>query len=258
MFAKLFKAEMPDEDTIAWLFDTYQWAISNFNAEVFFDETQLVTPTNDHFPGTHSSVHDAAVQVFEQVKALAGLQHWPCEVMDQNSCTTLEAPKVLIEGALRGHKGITPTDVPPDQKLVVTYDSTDMSDPEVMIANYAHVLAHYLGSMSKEAPPGGLENWPHITEVLAVFMGFGIMFSNSALKFKGGCGSCGSHFVDRENYLSERDITYALAIFCQLKNIPARAANKHLKKSLRGYFSQAMKHVASHSNQLEKLRHMKP
>lgn len=245
---------MPDEGTISWLFDTYRWALLNFDAEVFFDETVLVNPSNDHFPGTHSSIEGAATAIFAQVQALAGLKHWPCEIFDQNSCPVSEPPKITISGALRGSKGIMPTDISAEQKLIITYNPADMGDPEVMIATYAHTLAHYLGSMSTQEPPGGLENWPYITEVLAVFLGFGVMFANSALKFKGGCGSCGSNFVDRDNYLSQYDVTYALAIFCQLKNIPTRTANKYLKKSLRGYFSQAMKHVARQPDQLTDLR----
>ncbi len=255
MFSRFFKSEhMPDEDTIAWLFDVFEWSLVNFDARVFFNETPLVTPTNEHFPGKQSDIHGMATQIFTQVQEHASLKHWPCEVFDMNACPAIEAPKVVIEGDLRGEGGIVQRDVPPENRLTITYDPNSLSDPEVMIATYAHTLAHYMGSMARQDPPGGKENWPFITEVLAVFMGFGVIFANSALKFKGGCGSCAGNFVDRESFLSQYDVTYALAIFCQLKGIPNKQATRHLKKSLRGFYAQAAKDVASRADELARLK----
>ncbi|MGV6859583.1 MAG: hypothetical protein ACWA5X_11485 [bacterium] len=255
MLSRFFKSEhLPDQDTVDWLFDVFEWSLVSFDAAVFFRETVLVTPTNEHFPGKQSDIHGAATQIFSQVQEHAGLSHWPCEVMDAHACQALEAPKVVVEGDLRGAGGIVQSDVAPENRLTITYDPNSLSDPEVMISTYAHTLAHYLGSMARSEAPGGEENWPFITEVLAVFMGFGVIFANSALKFKGGCGSCAGNFVDRESFLSQYDVTYALAIFCQLKGISNKDATRHLKKSLRGFYSQAVKDVASHVEALERLK----
>jgi hypothetical protein len=49
--------------------------------------------------------------------------------------------------------------------------------------------------------------------------------------------------VRRQAYVSQHDITYALAIFAALKGLPQKAVLEHLKKSLRGHFKQALREV---------------
>ncbi len=255
MFGFLKKDQLLlDESSIVWLFDSFGWALRNLGADLFADETILVTPSNTHFPGRADSIPGIAAVVFEQVKAYAGMSHWPCQLIDQNSCAINAQPKVVIEGALRGGGSRVSKNVDPEQSLVVTYDPNQINNPEAMIASFAHTLAHYLASMAPEPPPGGEENWAQVTEVVAVFMGFGLMFSNSAFTFKtGGCGSCKGAAADRTNYLSQHDITYALAIFSVLKGIPVKSVTPHLKKSLRGFFEKCVKDVTGRKGDLETL-----
>jgi len=140
-------------------------------------------------------------------------------------------------------------------QLTIAYNPDQLRDSEVLIADFAHVLGHYLGGMSQEPPPGGVENWPHITEVVAVFMGFGLMMANSAHTVKiRSCGSCSGPAVERSNALSQYDITYALAIFSCLKAIPTREVLAHLKKSLRPFYKKAAKEVMSKTKELNRIR----
>jgi hypothetical protein len=130
-----------------------------------------------------------------------------------------------------------------------------VNHPEVLIASYAHTLAHYLGSMASEPPPGDEANWPHITEVLAVFMGFGVLFANSAYTAKvSSCGSCQGPVAERDSFLSQYDITYALAIFTVLKGVKAGEVTGHLKSSLRPYFRRCLKDLKGRGEQLARLK----
>jgi len=243
MFSSLLKPQaILDEESIIWIFDTYAWALRNFDAEVFYNESILVTPSNEHFPGRENSVHGMASLIFDKVCLYAGVSHWPFYLINEKEYLKVETPKIRIQGALRGVKGIASETIDEDNRLTVTYNAHLLNDPEVMIGHYAHTLAHYLGSMAQEPPPGGVENWPHITELLAVFMGFGIMMANSAYTNKvRSCGSCAGPIVERSNFLSQYDITYALAIYCHLKNIPLKSVKPYLKKSLLPYFKKAQK-----------------
>jgi hypothetical protein len=68
------------------------------------------------------------------------------------------------------------------------------------------------------------------------------MFANTALVLpRGGC--CDGPVVRRQAYVSQHDITYALAIFSALKNVPQKEVLRHLKKPLRGHFKQALREV---------------
>ncbi|MBL1275929.1 MAG: hypothetical protein COB30_007565 [Ectothiorhodospiraceae bacterium] len=246
MFSRFFKPpQLLDEPSIEWMFDTFEWALRNFDASVFFNETILVTPSNAHFPGSGSNAEGMASLIFDQVKQYAGMQHWPYRLVDASSIESIPSVRVQIEGPVRGAAGVLAKVDDESQKLVVAYHQEYLHAPEVLIADYAHTLAHYLGTTAAEPPPGGEGNWPHVTELLAVFLGFGVVMADSANTAKiRSCGSCSGPAIERANFLSEYDITYAMAIFCSLKAIPVRDAAPQLKSSLRPFFKKAMKDVA--------------
>ena len=258
MFSNFLKpAQLLDEASIDWMFDTFAWALRNFGAEVFYNETILVTPSNEHFPGDESSAAGMADLIFEKVRIYAGMQHWPCRLVDGNTLEEILPVQFKIEGPIRGKAGEIQPSTDESHKLVIPYHLSQMNDPEVVIANFAHNLAHYLGTVAKEAPPGGEENWPHVTELLAVFMGFGVMMADSANTAKiRSCSSCSGPAIERENYLSEYDITYALAIFCNLKGITVSKAAKNLKSTLRPFFKRAMKDAKRRDVQIAELQGM--
>jgi hypothetical protein len=250
----LFKpSPVLDEESVVWLFDLYEWALQNFGADIFFEQSVLVVPSNQFFPGTADSTAGMAQIIFDKVKEYAALKHWPCRLTTEQSCAT-ESVRIALSGAIRDANGHEPANVPDEESLPVVYDPRQVNNPEAIIATFAHTLAHYLGAMAHSVPPGAKENWPQATEVLAVFLGFGVMFSNSAFVYRNvTCGSCQPNTVNRQSWLSQYDITYALAIFAVLKNIPAGQVTKHLKASLRSFFKKAYKEVKKRDKDINRL-----
>ncbi len=255
IFDLFARRELLAEDTVEWLFDNFAWALRNFDRNVFFNETILVIPSNRHFPGRVNSVDGMASLIFEQVKTYASMKHWPCRLIDQSRASEFSQPaKIQIPGRIRGAGGVESDFVLQENKLLIAYNPHQINDPEAMIASYAHTLAHYLGSMAQEPAPGAEELWPHITEILAVFMGFGTMFANSASVFRGGCGSCHNPLAERRAFLSQDEVTYALALFCVLKEVPNKDVLPHLKKHLRPVFKNAVKELKQKNTELNNLR----
>lgn len=223
-----------------WMFDVYAWALRNFDPVMFREETVLVTPSNHHFPDKADSADEMAHQIFARVVAYAGMKHWSLTLLAPDSCVVQPGTQISAVGGLRGSRAASAGAQP--SGLTLSYDTDNLNNPEVMIALFAHALAHYLGSSAMEEPPGGMENWPQVTELLAVFLGFGLMFANTALVLpQGGC--CGGRVVRRQAYVSQHDITYALAIFSALKQLPKKQVVMYLKKPLRGHFKQALREV---------------
>lgn len=252
MFGLLKSKPLLEQDATHWLFDTFAWALRNFDARVFFAETTLVTPSNRHFPGRESSAQGMAQLIFDRVKQYAGLQHWPCELVKAED-PRLNTPVALaIEGQARGSKAVA-TAAAASPSLIIPYDSHQLAKPEAMIAQYAHILAHYLGQTADEPPPGGATFWPQATELLAVFLGFGIMVANSAYTFRGGCGSCYNPLAERTAYLSQDEAVYALAIFSVLKDISNKEVLPHLKNYLRPVFKNAVKEIRNKPAELQTL-----
>ena len=240
LFGLLDRRPLLDEAYAGWMFDVYAWALRNFDPVMFRDETLLVTPSNDHFPGRANSPGEMANLIFDQVVGYAGMRQWPLKLLPPGSCVLEPAAEVRVIAGSRGSRAVAAETSP--ACLTLSYEPEYLNNPEAMIAVFAHTLAHYLGTSATQAPPGGAENWPHVTEILAVFLGFGLMFANTALIFpRGGC--CGGPVVQRRASLSQHDITYALAIFAALKGLPQKDVVRYLKKSLRGHFKQALREV---------------
>lgn len=256
MQLKLFASRPPlDEASTAWIFDVFRWAFTHLDARFFYQDTILVTPTNEHFPGRAAKIREMAQLIFEQTLDYTGMAHWPVQLNEPHEVLLETSSKVVLPAPLR-IKSIESGVMNPDgAKIPITYNPALVKNPEAMIAGYAQVLAHHLGSTVNEAPPGGLQNWPQATEVLGVFLGFGVLFANTAFNFKNrACGSCGGPPVEREVYLSQYDITYALALFCNLKSIPNNQVFRHLKRSLRPHFKRCRKDVGRHVDALTQLR----
>jgi hypothetical protein len=254
----LFDNKSPlDDSSSQWLFDAFAWSLENFGTDPFYNDTVLVLPSNEFFPGRVDSVPTMAGLIFDQVKGYAGISHWPTLISEQDTCPTTEQPQIEIKGALRGPKGIANETADATQRLLIPYNPQQINNPEGMIASFAHTLSHHLGQMANEPPPGGFEYWPQATELLAVYLGFGVMFANSAFSFRGGCGSCYNPNANRKAYLTELEATYALAIFAALKDIPNSAITKHLKKHLRGFYKASAKNIRAQQDELHKLKAVK-
>ncbi|MES9845775.1 MAG: hypothetical protein ABW131_14085, partial [Candidatus Sedimenticola sp. 6PFRAG5] len=102
IFGLLDKKPLLETDSSQWLFDAFAWSLKQFDAGIFYNQTQLVLPSNKFFPGRVDSVHGMASLIFEQVKGYAGISHWPTRLADQSSCALIEPPQIEIRGALRG------------------------------------------------------------------------------------------------------------------------------------------------------------
>lgn len=253
----LFATKPPlDEESVLWIFEVFDWGLKHLNRELFFAHTDLITPDNKHFPGRASSTHEMASLIFDRTVGYAGMQQWPLQLVPPGSPMPGEAPQIQLTGPLREHAAAGTALSADSPAIPLSYDPKMINNPEAMIAGFVQVLGHYLGAAVREEPPGGLQNWPQTTEVLGVFLGFGVLFANTA--FNGqvrSCGSCGGPPSERRIYLSQYDVTYALALFCVLKDIPNRQVLSPLKPSLRGYFKRCRRDINKRGELLQGLQY---
>ena len=243
MFGLFENKPLLETSSTQWMMDSYVWCLENFDADYFYQHTVLVEPSNKFFPGRVDSELGMAELIFSRVKSYAGVSHWPTRVMDVHGCVIPETPRIEIQGQLREVNGVEDKSLPDEQRLLIPYNPQQISNPEGMIASFAHTLAHYLGQMASRPPPGGPEYWPHVTELLAMYLGFGLMFANSAYTFRGGCGSCYNPNANRDAYLTEQQSVYSLAIFSVLKALPETTVTRHLKGHLKGFYRKAVREI---------------
>lgn len=263
MFGLFDNKSVLDEDAVRWMFDCYAWALRNTGADYFYEQTRLVLPTNEFFPGEAASPESKAQLILEQVSHHAGVAHWPVKLVDEDtyldSSFVKSAPRLTVTGNTRGKTALQPVLNTPEDSLFVLHQPQLLPNPQALIANYAQMLGNYLGYTVTEPPPGGVENWPMLTEMLAIYMGFGLMYVNTAGNVRiSSCGSCQGPAAERVNYLSQYDAAYSLAIFTKLKDIEFSSIKPYLKKTMHTFFKKAQADVGTHAEELQRLKEMKP
>ncbi len=242
MFANLFKSQpVIDESSQNWILDTFAWALENFELSVFKEDAKLILPTNDFYPGDVSSVHQMAQSVFDRTLAYAGLQHWPIILVEPQDFKQQTLPALDFVGVKRGELVKFNLPLTHEQCINVSYNPNQVNQPQDLVASFAQAFAMIVIVQSGKTPPGGVEFVPQAVDLVACFMGFGVMFANTAYQFKGGCGSCFNPYANRNVALSENDMVYSLALFCVLKSLSTASVVRHLKSHLRSTFKKAYK-----------------
>jgi hypothetical protein len=250
-----------DNNSADFIFTTVAWVLQNFDHEEFFKRTRLIEPNNDFFPGRISSVDEKAQNIFQHTLYYSGLSHWPFELKsiierEENSVCQIP-PTAQVELSIIRRNSSVDLPVPiiiTEQPLFVFYNPQQTLKPEDLSASYAHVIAQHLIIQSGKQPPGGHQFFAEASEILASMMGFGLLLSNSAYTFRGGCGSCYNAMANRQPALTELDNVFVLALFCRLKGIRYKEATQHLKKHLRTSYKQAVKQIDQVLDQVNELK----
>jgi hypothetical protein len=225
LFSVLFNRKPPlDEMSVRWLFDTYHWAFRNFPVNIFFEQTRLVLADDGFFPAGMNSMQGKAELIFERAAQFAGLSHWPWQIVVSSHCH-IGHEVVLPDEAGQAFFGARKLIV--DRPLPVRYEARLISRREALLASFSQAMAQYLIRTARELPPGGATRWSQAVDLLAIFLGFGVVYANSLPLFL-PAGKDGNR--REEDHLSRWDAAYALAIFCVLKGIPRREVLPRLKR----------------------------
>lgn len=242
-----------EADSAEWMFETFAWALTHFDRVEFFKRSRLIQPTNDFFPGRVDNVHAKAENIFQHSLNYAGLKHWPLTLQAPEHFQNTAPQPLRLEHVQRQSGDTLLPATASDEKLFLSYNPQQTLKPEDLASSFAHGFSQHLVMQSQQLPPGGADYFSEATEVVGIFMGFGIMFANSAYTFRGGCGSCYNGAANRQATLSENEVVFALALYCRLKGIATKDATRHLKNHLKGAYKKAIKQIDSQPEQLEKL-----
>jgi hypothetical protein len=205
-----------------WQFNSFAWLLRGCGGFPKFLDTTLVLPIEQHFPDRGMQGHAAVAALFRRVRDHAGMADWPCLVEPEPSAAA-------------------PALAPAPDRLRVIHYFMDEKDPGLLVAHFAHELARYLVESFEEPPPGGAPLYEHAIDLAAVFMGFGVFMANSAAQ-------------NPRWDLNEGELVHALAMFCQLRKLPAEAVDPHLNAHVRKYLRLAMRDLSQSASQFQRLR----
>lgn len=211
-----------------WHLDNFAWLVRNHGKRSRFAEARLVLPSQDFFAADGQEGHALAVKLFEQVKAYSGMG---------------EADIALrLAGSPPSRLG-TPE---------VTYAAETLGHPQSLIATLAHELAgHLLAAGTGEAPPIGPQGEEHLTDLTAVYLGFGVLLANSAFNMQAHADGWS---YTRQGYLPEQDLVFALAIFLVVKQLDPAPALHYLKAELGAMLRKALRDLQSYKSEIAAMR----
>lgn len=236
--------------------ECYRWLLTYFGGDGFYNQTDLVLPTQEYFPAKVNSNESAAETTFVQVLKHAGMEDWPVELVSQDEDPVLQVGETLVvQNVEQSPEGTF--SVNEKSEVKISYNPKLVSEPVNMVATFAHELSHYLTAHAPEPPPGGWDNWEFATDIAATFLGFGIFQANSAVRFRqfSSNGIMGWQ-SSRSGYLSEAEHSYALAIFLRLKGIDFGVALPHCERNVAAYLKEALSEL-SDTDTIEDLRAVK-
>ena len=231
-----FSAKLPitDEDR-QWVDEGFRRLDAMLGRRRMLDAT-VVLPAAEHFPDHYDKTAAAAEQLFCRVCAFMQVDR-SCIELEMFPDETEDLRKILPSwhsssgesaAGLYVHptkEGIHEEGMNEGSRMVVALKSSLLKDPLSLVATAAHELGHVIllggGLMERDTP----DHEP-MTDLLTVYLGFGIFTANSAARFK--------------QYQEERRIGWSM----QRLGYPEReedtaAWTKHLSTNVRTYFKRS-------------------
>lgn len=203
----------------------WEWQLAAFK---WLDETigageprqPLVTPTVDYFPPSAAKGEARAAELLEQVQRAAAMmpEDWPVRLVFAGDERPHHVPLAQGVALINPGQGIggtfqTETSDGNSWRAVITLSPVQLDNEMSAIATLAHELSHYLLATVERPMPGGEDCHELLTDLTAVYLGFGIFLGNSA-RFSAITADEGGQWMQSgwQGYLSERALMTALAI----------------------------------------------
>ncbi|KTE37488.1 MULTISPECIES: hypothetical protein [unclassified Sphingopyxis] len=237
-----------------WQLAGFRWLLEEFGGIDAHRTGILATPDGDCFPDSRCTGDARAAELLGQVMAIAGIGAWPVRlVMDDGARS---------HGPVSGTTAVTHSgraaagtfqlvdDGQGGWLAEIVASRAQLADEGALVATLGHETAHYFMTGTMRAAPGGAECEELLTDLTAVWLGFGIFLGNSArygyhTKDDVGTSIGGGWYLSGwQGYLSERALMTALAISETLAGRDPMAAAPWLKPHLARDLRDAARYVA--------------
>jgi hypothetical protein len=213
-------------------------------------EATVVLPSAEHFPDPYDATPVAAERLFCRVCAFMKVDRSQIE-FEIFPDETEELREILpswhsTQGKSAAGLYVHPTKEGSSKeggnvgsRMVVALKSTLLKDPLSLVAASAHELGHVIllggGLIERDTP----DHEP-MTDLLTVYLGFGIFTANSAARFKQFQEERRIGWsMQKLGYLPEEVYGYALAKFAAVRGEDKGEWTKHLSTNVRAYFKSS-------------------
>jgi hypothetical protein len=228
-----------DADTAIWIIDNFAWLMRAFGRDGFA-ESKLILPLPQFFPIERESGHALALQLFAQMKEHCGMAEWDVDLVEDDNPMARDMPTGPVMEASQKHAlGMFMTE---GNAAQISYVPKLLQRPEEFIATMAHELAHYLLATATEPPPCEDDEIEFLTDLTAVYLGFGVFLANTRFRFEPiEDGPMAGWRMGHSGYLPENDLIFALSLFIRLKQLDPAEACACLKPHLASLLRKALR-----------------
>jgi hypothetical protein len=244
-----------DADTAEWHLGNFAWLVESFHNRRDFAQTRLILPGPGFFLTDGETGHALAERLFEQVKTYCGFAQSNLTLVP-NDGAPQQADAPVFGGVVHGKHAIGTYGAGDGNMAEISYAPNLLVDPLALIATYAHELGHHLlaGGTLHPSPADDDEIEP-LTDLTAVYLGFGVFLANSAFSFgQFNDGMMQGWRTARHGYLPERDLVFATAIFLAVRQLDPAPAIQYLKPHLGDLLRKALRDLDDHEDRIAVIR----
>ncbi len=233
----------------AWIEASMRWFAEQFGEEAVLRDVALPVPS--FLPADYSGTADQIEALVFRIRDLMSVdpaRRVVVRLFDGSSSTAARRAERRAVGHYHEENG----------QAVISLDLRETTDPAHLTAIIAHELCHVrlLGENRISATRTDHE---HLTDLLTVYLGFGIFTANAALSFT---ETADGWSVQPRGYLSEKDLNgahndgyarlgylteaefgYALACYCRLRGEDDPAWAAHLDPGPRQFLKQGLAYL---------------
>ncbi|MDB4307582.1 hypothetical protein N9915_02215 [Akkermansiaceae bacterium] len=257
----LFSRQSPfEESRITWLFEAYTWLLANYGGyDSFLRSYHLVLndPKDFKIPSPHDPKYVS--RVFRTIMKNMGMGTWevrliPMSQADSDLEFEIDSSELSMGYSSDGAAGFFTLNE--YREAIIGYGDHLVPQFTSLVTTLSHEASHYLITKSITVMPGGWKNLEPVTDLTAIFTGFGIFQCNDA--------SIVSHSQEGQRthlsgYLPESARAYALAIFSELSMLESKFVAKQLRPNPRSFFKAAIKDIRKNrSRDLSNLESVAP
>ncbi|MGH6872425.1 MAG: hypothetical protein ACREHE_13060 [Rhizomicrobium sp.] len=251
-FRKRRFLEAEDED---WHLASWKFMFEHFGGLTRLKASPLVNGTRAFFPPTDAIGHARAEHIFACVKTIAGMADWPCTLAAQPERIRTHVSEYVFLKIIKNDLPLGTFGTDGKGEVMITYDRAILDQPAKLVATLAHELSHYLLAGMHDAVPGGDAMHEFATDLMTVFLGFGLFGANGAFEFAQHGDAFGQGWrYSSAGYLSQRDWVFALAVFRALRDEDTESLKPLLKPHLYVDLQKAAKYLTNSPELLSGLR----
>lgn len=241
-----------DRDIEDWIFDGFETLHEKLGPQKQLCRTPLVLPSPGAFVVEGESDREKAECIFRTVASYAGMADWHVELEGFESAGPRQVSEYhFLKPEMSQAAGTFSAE---GNSVLIRYDIGLVQQPQNLIATFAHELAHYL--LAGYLPDSFAdEDHELLTDLTAVYMGFGVFLANTAFEFEGQQTFTGTGWSSRQmGYLSEDTLMAALALFVRVAGEDAGKAREYLKPSLAKRFDRGLKQIDRQDERVSAMR----